>query len=271
MKTILSLGAGVQSSTAALMAAAGELSPMPDCAIFADTHGEPKAVYEWLDWLEKQLPFPVHRASKGDLWKSASTVRRTRDGLRTYVSTGIPVFMADGLKKGIGKRQCTRDFKVDAIVREARRLLGLRRVTKAHGVLVSMWIGISTDEAQRVKESRQPWIKARWPLIENNISRADCLAWMMKRGYPTPPRSACTYCPYHDDRSWLDLTSEEFADAVAKEKQLQAAYALTTEIKSVPFFHSSRVPLDQVVFKPKAFDPYDENTEAVECEGMCGT
>jgi hypothetical protein len=34
---VLSLGAGVQSTTLALMAAHGEIGPMPDCAIFADT------------------------------------------------------------------------------------------------------------------------------------------------------------------------------------------------------------------------------------------
>lgn len=38
---VLSLGAGVQSSTMALMAAKGEITPMPDCAIFADTQSEP--------------------------------------------------------------------------------------------------------------------------------------------------------------------------------------------------------------------------------------
>ncbi len=64
---ILSLGAGVQSSTLALMAAKGEISPMPDCAIFADTGWEPKRVYDWLDWLESQLPFPVYRVSKGNI------------------------------------------------------------------------------------------------------------------------------------------------------------------------------------------------------------
>ena len=51
----LSLGAGVQSSTLALMYATGELSPMPEAAIFADTQAEPASVYEWLDWLETQL------------------------------------------------------------------------------------------------------------------------------------------------------------------------------------------------------------------------
>ena len=56
--TILSLGAGVQSSVMALMAARGEITPMPDCAIFADTQSEPKEIYDWLDWLETQLAFP---------------------------------------------------------------------------------------------------------------------------------------------------------------------------------------------------------------------
>ena len=67
---IISLGAGVQSSTMALMAAHGEL-PRPDCAIFADTQWEPKQVYEHLDWLEKQLPFPVYRVSSGNIREDA--------------------------------------------------------------------------------------------------------------------------------------------------------------------------------------------------------
>ena len=41
---VISLGAGVQSTTMALMAAHGEITPMPDCAIFADTQAEPKVV-----------------------------------------------------------------------------------------------------------------------------------------------------------------------------------------------------------------------------------
>ena len=41
---IISLGAGVQSTVMALMAAKGEITPMPDCAIFADTGYEPEGV-----------------------------------------------------------------------------------------------------------------------------------------------------------------------------------------------------------------------------------
>ncbi len=58
----LSPCAGVQSTTMALMAAHGEIAPMPDCAIFADTGWEPKAVYEHLESLASPsvLTFPVH-------------------------------------------------------------------------------------------------------------------------------------------------------------------------------------------------------------------
>lgn len=65
----LSLGAGVQSTTLALLAAHGEIGPMPDCAIFANTGWEPKAVYEHLAWLMSPnvLPFPVHIVSAGSI------------------------------------------------------------------------------------------------------------------------------------------------------------------------------------------------------------
>ena len=65
MKTnlrVLSLGAGVQSSTLALMIEKGQV-PMVDAAIFADVKGEPIAVYKHLDWLEKQLSYPVYRVT----------------------------------------------------------------------------------------------------------------------------------------------------------------------------------------------------------------
>ena len=64
---VISLGAGVQSSVMALLAARGEIGPMPDAAIFADTQWEPAAVYEHLGWLESQLPFPVYRVTAGNI------------------------------------------------------------------------------------------------------------------------------------------------------------------------------------------------------------
>jgi hypothetical protein len=66
---VLSLGAGVQSTALALMAAHGIAGPMPDCAIFADTGWEPKSVYAHLRWLmlPNVLPFPVHIVSAANI------------------------------------------------------------------------------------------------------------------------------------------------------------------------------------------------------------
>ena len=65
----LSLGAGVQPTTLDLMAAHGAVGPMPDCAIFADTGWEPRAVYEHLDWLMSPnvLPFSVFIVGLGNM------------------------------------------------------------------------------------------------------------------------------------------------------------------------------------------------------------
>ena len=51
---ILSLGAGVQSSTLALMIEKGEIENV-SAAIFADVKGEPQEVYDWLNYLKKQI------------------------------------------------------------------------------------------------------------------------------------------------------------------------------------------------------------------------
>lgn len=184
MLNIISLGAGVQSSTMALMAACGELTPMPDGAIFADTGAEPKAVYEWLDWLEKQLPFPVYRVSSGDL--RADIEAGTNSTGQKFAAVPWHMVSSRG-KNAIGRRQCTAEYKLTPIRRKTRELMGLAKGQRCKDVGVIQWIGISTDEAQRMKESRDKWVKNIFPLYDARMSRNDCLKWMADKWYPTPP------------------------------------------------------------------------------------
>jgi 3'-phosphoadenosine 5'-phosphosulfate sulfotransferase (PAPS reductase)/FAD synthetase len=152
MKRILSLGAGVQSSTLALMIARGELPPI-DAAIFADTGWEPPKVYLWLDWLEKQLPFPVHRVQRGNLRQDVLTRSNT-----TSRVAAIPwhMVMPNG-DRAMGRRQCTKEYKLEPITKKTRELVGLVPRQRAKGVLCEMLIGISTDEALRMKPSHEKW------------------------------------------------------------------------------------------------------------------
>jgi len=270
---IISLGAGVQSSTLALMASDGEVGPLPYAAIFADTQAEPPGVYQWLDWLEGQLRFPVYRVTAGSL---TDAVLKPRTHLKTgarYFKNIIPAYVQnkDGTR-GITGRACTPDFKLAPLFKKARELGQIKRGQKAVGVV--SWIGISLDEVSRMKPSKLPWAKNRFPLIEMEMTRHDCLRWMKSKGYPTPPRSACTYCPFHSDHEWRTMKNErpnEFAEAVAFEKQFQALRDTENgpnRMKGKLYLHDSLVPLDQIDFS-------EDTTQGQlkfhnECEGLCG-
>ena len=272
----LSLGAGVQSSTLALMAARGEVTPTPTAAIFADTQAEPASVYKWLDWLEAEIarspfPFPVVRITKGSLTTESLRLRtRVRSVGKPWSKSLIPAYIKNpNGSKGIMGRSCTYDYKVMALIREQRRRAGIKRGQKQ--VTVTSWIGISFDEIQRMKPSRVVWVQHRWPLIELEMNRADCLAWMQAKGYPRPPRSACVYCPFHSDHEWKRLKNEEpeeFARAIKFEVDLQATKAATANMRGVPFLHSSLQPLSAVNFD--SVDPRQSDFFGNDCEGLCG-
>lgn len=271
---IISLGAGVQSSTMALMAACGEITPMPVAAIFADTQAEPKSVYTWLDWLEKQLPFPVYRVThKRGLWVESLELRNRKDGQGQWQKSGIPHFTINtNGTLGMGPRQCTQDFKIDPIRRKAKLIANIKGRVKT--IRVVQWIGISVDEAQRMKDSRDAWCKNRWPLIDLRMRRQDCLRWMSDHAFPTPPRSACVFCPFHSDTEWRRLKTqepEEFRRAVEFERLYATGkQKILKESGPLRFFvHASRKPLSEVDFSTE-----EERGQLSmfnnECEGMCG-
>lgn len=275
---IISLGAGVQSSTMALMAARGEITPMPDAAIFADTQSEPAAVYKHLDWLEKQLPFPVFRVTAGNL--GAALLESARGGNRAGSHARPPVYIKadDGSRGGMVRRQCTGDFKIDPIRRKVREMVGLTRKKSPMTPVVHQWIGISTDEIYRMKISRDPWVEFVYPLIDAKMSRDDCHIKLAEYGW-TAPKSACFYCPFHSDAEWLRLKTDEpkeFDKAVKFERDVQALCQQQTQLRSNLHLHRSALPLDQIDFEKLIKDKAAKKTPEPmftfmdECTGMCG-
>jgi len=273
MLHVISLGAGVQSTTMALMAAHGEITPMPDCAIFADTGAEPKAVYDHLEWLMSPnvLPFPVHIVSAGNLRDEIIAASQGHNG-----NYGRPPFFVRNRRngrKGMLRRQCTQDYKIDPIHRKVRDLLGLKpRQRWPKVVSVEQWIGISSDEAQRMKNARVATIQNRWPLIEKRMSRQHCLQWLASHDYPMPPKSACTFCPYRKNALWRHLKDTDPAgwnDACAVDRAIRTdGYR---HIVGEAFLHPTLKPLDEVDLSTDEergqgnFWGFDQ-----ECEGMCG-
>jgi 3'-phosphoadenosine 5'-phosphosulfate sulfotransferase (PAPS reductase)/FAD synthetase len=271
---VLNLGAGVQSSCLALMAAKGDVGPMPDFAVFADTQAEPTEVYDWLDWLEKQLPFPVYRVTRGNLTEESLRVHQRKDGSGERVNNLIPAFglLPDGSRTAAIGRKCTNDYKILPMLKKIKEACGVARGQKE--VTVTQWIGISWDETQRMKDSRFPWTQHRFPLIEKKMSRRDCLAWMEQNGHPEPPRSACIYCPFHSNTEWRRLRDEhpsEFNAAIAFDKRLRAAHKdHNKRLKMEVFLHNSCKPLDEIDFNSPEQNGQESLDFLSECEGMCG-
>ena len=262
MLEVISLGAGVQSSVMALMAAHGEL-PIPECASFADTQFEPRQVYEHLGGLERQLPFPVYHVTAGDIREHHVRGYGTRS--KNKFAT-IPFFTPDG---GMGRRQCTSNYKIDPIRKKLRELLGLKyRQHAPKEIAVRQWIGISTDEALRMKPSRDVWVENVWPLIEADMSRQDCLRWFEDH-YPGRKlaKSACIACPFHNDFMWRDMRINDpasFEQAVEFDKAIRESGTSAEQ-----FVHRSCKPLDEVDFR-NLEDMGQLNMFNEECEGMCG-
>jgi hypothetical protein len=260
---IISLGAGVQSSTMALMAARGELLPMPSAAVFADTGDEPASVYTWLEWLMPRLPFPVYTgARETSLSQHVFTAIESNERVSNPPLFTKPENPSEA--EGLLTRDCTNDFKVSVIQREVRKLMAEHGAKK-----VVQWIGISLDEAQRMKPSRVQYSEHRWPLIERRMSRHDCYLWMERNGFPKPPRSACVYCPHHSNAEWRRLRDEEpeaWNRAVEFDTRIRTGIH---KVRAQCFVHRDCVPLAEV-------DLSNDNERGQgllwgnECEGMCG-
>ncbi len=270
--TVISLGGGVQSSVMALMASQGAFDRVPDCAIFADTRWEPPSIYEHLAWLKDRLSFPLYVVDNGRSLREDVKALTNHSGSRNYVD--IPVYLKgrDGEGDGIGRRQCTDNYKIRPIRRRIRELLGLRpRQRVPAGTTVELLLGISTDEAIRMKTSRDRWMTNRYPLIEAGMSRSDCLNWWQER-YDRPlERSACAACPFQSRQRWVETKRrwpELFAEAVEIDARLRDGLALDKK----PYLHTMRMPLAQAVALDEAEMGTDGQRDGFgnECEGHCG-
>jgi hypothetical protein len=204
-----SMGAGVQSTTIALLAANG-LIEKPRYAVFSDTGWEPPAVYEHLNRLDAEVLKPsgieLVRVANGNLRQEAvdhSYIRR------------IPVFTrsANG-SRGITKRQCTGHYKLTPIFQWLRLTLGgnsktnecgycngvgerdvpwlvkdtgrtdttwgtcsvchktgqITRIGAApKGKWARAYVGFSLDEVGRISASEVPYAVNEYPLLDKSL------------------------------------------------------------------------------------------------------
>ena len=277
---VLSLGAGVQSTTVLLMSCRGVL-PKLDAAVFADTQWEPTEVYEHLDWLcgeAAKAGIPVHRVTNGNLRTHTleGFVRGSRTEGQRYASLPLYVLNEDG-SQGMIRRQCTREYKIVPIERFIRReLLGLRPGQRAPADAVDQWFGISSDEMRRVRISQDHWKRNVYPLtgipfdlLDRPYTRLMCEDWLREH-YPRRfvPRSACVGCPYHTNDEWRRIRDdpEQWADAVAVDEAIRHADGMDGEV----YLHRDCVPLEEADLRTDEDKGQMTLGFRAECLGYCG-
>lgn len=306
---LISLGAGVQSSTMLFMTLTGDLPPA-DGAIFADTQDEPPSVYNWLEYLKDEcakVSFPLYVVTRGRLRDAVLDATQHVAGIPVFVRTEKSIDVATAwepcapclefgadescslchgegrvgvefehrgveVSQGLAGRRCTDRYKMRPVEAKERELAGLPtpyRHPADAPPIVHRLLGISTDEVHRMKVNRIRWIRNEYPLIDARMTRHDCLRWMETNGYPRPPRSACVYCPYHSNDEWRRLRDDE-PEAFAEAVEFDHLMRSTPgNLRGVPYVHRDMVPLDEVDLSTEE-DRGQGSLFGNECEGMCG-
>ena len=257
---VISLGMGMQSTAMYLMSCLGEIE-RADYAVFADPGAEHPKTHEithWLlDWADKNDGIPI-KMVQGYIadhllnW-SYSTGQRF---------ASIPAFT--GNQTGMIRRQCTMEYKIAPVIKEIRKLHGLEPRKRMKPT--DIWIGITIDEATRMKDSQHFNITNKYPLIDKMMSRGDCINWLKSHDFPLPVKSSCIFCPYQSDNRWRDLKknwkeSWELAVKIDDAIRDSSKKGLTEPI----YLHRSCKPISEIDFGTEQLDMFGE-----ECEGYCG-
>jgi 3'-phosphoadenosine 5'-phosphosulfate sulfotransferase (PAPS reductase)/FAD synthetase len=266
---ILSLGAGVQSTTCLLLAL-HERIPRFDVCLFADTGWETRAVYTHLQRLEllaAEAGMPIRRVRSGNIRADAL------DPAHRFAS--MPLFsLGPAGQRGMARRQCTSEYKLKPLKAEARRLLGYPPPTRVpRGVYAQMAIGISVDEVHRARDADVGYMRNTFPLLDLGWTRADCRRYLTDHGFGDTPRSACIGCPFHRDAFWTHIkqtSPAEWDDAVAFDHAIRhgSPHATATghPLRGTFYLHHTRVPLDQAALTTRPAGGVDGAGEDVWAE-----
>lgn len=129
-----------------------------------------------------------------------------------------------------------------------------------------------------MKPSGYQWIVNRWPLIEQGLSRLDCLGWF-GRVFPGRPlvKSSCIGCPYHSDRQWLDIAKADpqgMARTIALDNRLRDPEHAIRVGGGEEYLHKSCKPLSEVLERLRRIEAEGEQLSMFsgygnECAGVC--
>lgn len=192
---VLAWGCGAPSTTLGVMSALGDLEPL-DAIVHANTGFEASRTVKMRDWYADWF---MSHGLRVEIVNGGNIVK---DGAKEHIH--VPFWTSDG---GPLQKQCSRWFKIAPNKRRIRELLGYHATKPPHPPAGSVenWLGYTLEEYTRIKDSRVKFIVHRFPLVERQMTRQDCVDYLKNHDLPVPPKSACLCCPYRRPSEWLEL------------------------------------------------------------------
>jgi hypothetical protein len=213
-KHIISWGLGLQSTALCVMSALEEnWIRKVDYIITSDTLFEHSYSYKIRDFYFNYLSnlgMDIYIVNNGDIKNPGK-----HNELPLWTDKGSPL-----------KRQCTGHFKITPIRRKTRELLNISLLntgrTKKGSVI--MYLGITYDESERIKESNRNYIINYFPLVDLKYTREDCISYLKEKNLPVPNKSCCIHCPYQGAKQWDFIKEnypEDFALAIEYDEKIR--------------------------------------------------
>jgi hypothetical protein len=225
-KIVWSCGGGVQSSAIAALIIKGRL-PKPDYAVMVDVGYEKTSTWENVHGVLQ----PALAAAGVNLQIIKTTDYRNNDlfdGTGHFVMPGYRL-RADGTKIRFDTH-CSAPWKMKVVMKWLRE----------QGVEAARdWVGITTDEQRRVRQSPFDWFAFEYPLINLGMDRVDCHTVIYSMGWERVLHSSCYICPQQDDEQWRYIKAHYPADW---EKALQVDAAIRERDPEL-YLHRSCLPL----------------------------
>lgn len=211
---VMSYGGGTNST--AMLVGLHERRERPDYITFADTGSEQEYTYTHMNavnsWL-KSIGFPT-----------ITVVKPTQPQM---VADGSLLVECERLgrlpSKAYGNGSCSMKWKVEPQNRWNRRMAESLGIEQSD---ITRLVGYDADEINRYERAvaladKQP-TKLRFPLIEWDWGRDECVEAISRAGLPQPGKSSCVMCPSMKKHEILTLQKDypiTFARVLAMERR----------------------------------------------------
>lgn len=208
--SVLSYGGGTNST--AMLIGLRDHGFVPDLILFSDTGGEKPWTYDYLKTINiwcRRNGFP-----------EISVLFRTDDlGFLSLERECLERSTLPAL--AFGQKTCSQRFKIQPQNQFLNNNSDCRVIWENGGKVFKL-IGIDADESHRAKFDEDKKFIYKYPLIDWDWGRDECISSIKKEGLPLPGKSSCFFCPASKKHEILNLPKDLQKRAIALEENSQS-------------------------------------------------